>query len=166
MRKMNWITLSVLVVMLLALLLGGVGLVSAQDEKPVETVEVTLDEPVEEAGGLPEVALTWGQLLLLLGLTAVVAIPTGAGLMAILYTFMGRKDVRDTAEKLYLAQSPEAQKTITDLVVGFREVSTHLLSFFDAITDGRPNVDAQAAVKYREQILDAARPDHFESSAG
>lgn len=46
MRKMNWITLSVLVVMLLALLMGGVGLVSAQDEKPVGTVEVTLDEPV------------------------------------------------------------------------------------------------------------------------
>lgn len=50
MGKRNWITLSVLVVMLLALLMGGVGLVSAQDEKPVGTVEVTLDEPLPVAG--------------------------------------------------------------------------------------------------------------------
>lgn len=153
MGKFSWITLSVLVLLLVALLFGGV--VSAQDEKPVGTVEVTLDEPVDE-GGLPEVALTWGQLLLLLGLTLLIGIPSGMGLIATLVEYTRRKDVRDTAEKLYLAQSPEAQKTVTELVIGYREISTHLLAFFDAITDGQPNVETRA-LKYRQQILSEAQ---------
>jgi ABC-type Fe3+-hydroxamate transport system substrate-binding protein len=136
---------------LLFSLLFVVGMAAAQDA-PLETntplLEMTVvatdiaPEPTPEPPSpISEVTLSWGQLLLLLGLTAVVMIPSGAGIAAIFFQYLARRDVRDTAEKLFLSSSPDMQKLIQQQLAHAQETTRRLLEFLSAVTDGKPNVD-------------------------
>ena len=126
------------------------GSVTAQDvlETNTPALDVTVvatdiaPEPTPEpASPISEVALSWGQLLLLLGLTAVVSIPTGAGFAAIFFQYLARQDVRDTGEKLFESASPATQKIIQEQLDYAKETTRKLFGFLYAVTDGKPNVE-------------------------
>lgn len=125
------------------------GSVAAQDvlvtNTPAPDVVITetpvLENPPVPSSPINEVSLTWGQLLLLLGLTAVVMIPSGAGIAAIFFQYLARKDVRDTAEKLFLSSPPDMQKLIQQQLAHAQETTRKLLEFLSTVTDGKPNVE-------------------------
>lgn len=137
----------------------GIGAAAAQDtptaEQPTQevmtatpppetpTAEATA-EPTKEPEQKPlfsTVAL--GELLLFLGLAAL----AGGGIVAIVLSFLGKKEVRDRVEDARNSWSKEQQQMLADFTAGFQRTTEGILDFLRSVQDGQPNVDVVAQVK-------------------
>lgn len=125
---------------------------------PVAAQEVTAVPDVPPVIVVPadSVPMTGAQLLLYLVLAAF----GGGGLLAILFRFLDRKEARDTGEKLYQSMAPEHQKFVKEVVEGYRQLSSRLLAYLEAITDGLPNEEA-SAISGKEYVVfpEGVHPD-------
>ncbi len=80
-------------------------------------------------------AATLGELLLFLGLSAF----AGGGIVAILLSFLGRKEVRDRVEDARNSWAPEQQELLAKFTDLFERTSSGILDFLKAVQDGKPN---------------------------
>lgn len=152
----------------LALLLSF-SMVNAQDitapapSEPTPTlgsIEITVTpggEPVLPPVQPPVdgITVSLGTLLFLLGMTILAGLGAGAGIGSIVFQYLGRKDVRDTMEKLFLSASPETQRVILEQLGYARDTVEKLLKIITDVTDGQPNQDvivAQIVAQVREDL--------------
>lgn len=100
-------------------------------------VEATLIAPTETPA--PQSSLfstaTIGELLLFLGLSGL----AGGGIVAILLSFLGKKEVRDRVEDARNSWSPEQQQVLANFTSLFERTSSGILDFLKAVQDGQPN---------------------------
>ena len=100
------------------------------------TVEVT-PEPTPTPA--PPVVIinpaTAAELLLFMGLSML----AGGGLVAIILSFLGKKEVRDRVEEARESWSPDQKKMLEDFTGMFERTTTGILDFLKAVQDGRPN---------------------------
>lgn len=69
----------------------------------------------------------------------------GGSLLAIIFKFLSDARARDNAEKLYQAQSPDAQAAERKAYEMIRDLTMRVLDFADKVTDGKPNIDPGTA---------------------
>ncbi len=74
----------------------------------------------------------------------IATILTGGGLLVIISRLLENKQARDNAEKLFLAQSPEAQRHQRELFEMLSGVTLKLIDFLDKSTDGQPNEEIKS----------------------
>lgn len=128
---------------LLAVLLVGLP-VAAQDlvtntpaGEAAATAEVTAPAPTGVPSQQPSIfspALI-GELLLFLGLSAF----AGGGIVAILLSFLGRKEVRDRVEAARDSWSPQQQEVLANFTTLYERMTGGILDFLKAVQDGQPN---------------------------
>lgn len=104
------------------------------------TAEVTpLPEPTpapeEPAPAPPFTGVQIGELLLLLGLSFL----GGGGVLAIVFRFLERKDVRDRIEDARNSWSEEQKQFLREFTDGLKTANTKLLDFLESIQDGKEN---------------------------
>lgn len=104
--------------------------------------EPVLPPPTPPVDG---VTVSLGTLAFLLGLTVLAGVGAGAGIGAIIFQYLGRRDVQDTAEKLFEGMSPESQKMLRDQLANAQETINKFMEFFHKVTDGQPNTDVIVA---------------------
>lgn len=69
----------------------------------------------------------------------IIAILGGGTVGAVINRFGGSKVNQDAMEKLYLAQSPDAQERERQLFEALRDITLRVLDYVDKVTDGLPN---------------------------
>jgi len=106
----------------------------AQDATPEVTAVVTATGTPAPQSSLFSTA-TIGELLLFLGLSGL----AGGGIVAILLSFLGKKEVRDRVEDARNSWSPEQQQMLANFTSLFERTSGGILDFLKAVQDGKPN---------------------------
>jgi len=126
---------------------------AAQDvtPEPVATIEATINgTPVQATLIAPVVTpapiLTPDNAIsistILYGL--IIAVLGGGTVGFVLNRFGSNKANLDSMEKLYLAQSPDAQERERQIFEDLRSITLRVLDIVDKVTDGKPNAEVQA----------------------
>lgn len=91
---------------------------------------------------------TIGELLLFLGLSGF----AGGGIVAIILSFLGKKEVRDRVEDARNSWSPEQQAVLANFTTMFERTAGGILDFLKAVQDNQPNTDVVAQVLSSPQL--------------
>jgi len=111
--------------------------VFAQDVTPEVTPEATpIVTPAPTPAPSPLInPAAAGELLLFLGLSAL----AGGGVVAIVLSFLSKKEVRDRVEDARNSWTPEQQKLLADFTGMFDKTTAGILDFLKSVQDGKPN---------------------------
>lgn len=124
-----------------------VGVPPVASDVPAEVTLEPSPTPVPEEKSLFSAA-TLGELALMLGLAGL----AGGGIVAIVLSFLGKKEVRDRVEDARNSWSPEQQAMLTNFTSLFERTSAGIIDFLKAVQDGRPNSDVVAQVLASPQL--------------
>jgi hypothetical protein len=131
MLRRQWIPIMLLLILALVLVVPTF----AQELTPEVTATVVATGTPAPAGNSLFSAATLGELLLFLGLSGL----AGGGIVAIILSFLGKKEVRDRVEDARNSWTPEQQQMLVTFTDLFERTSSGILDFLKAVQDGKPN---------------------------
>lgn len=131
------ILLITLVLMLVSLPAHAQELLFTNTPAPIVGTDPTVEPDVLEQPSSLFTPSVIGELLFLLGLSAL----AGGGIVAILLNFLNKKEVRDRVEDARNSWSPEQQQLLANFTGLFERTTGGILDFLKSVQDGNPNTE-------------------------